>query len=329
MPLELGFRAASDHTTPKELKCCMSTEIVAGEEAKVKRKRWDTREDGRVYWGMRGDGRELWLPLETAKKRQADSDRRNDEYRKRKLAAAVKPENPRKRGEVRDDGMIFFSYSSIGGEVWVNADDFQRRCDKQTEARRKYAKENVELERERTKKWQAENPEKFKESHRASREKHRDERIRMTRDWRQKSKEHLQAYNKANRERDRKRLREWVKAKYQSDPKYALIVKVRGLTLRSIKTLGFKKKSTTAQILGCDWEEFQAHIESQFYGGMTWDSFQQKNHVGTSMVEIDHIIPISSAKNEEEVMKLSNHKNLRPLWWWENREKRDKIPDGV
>lgn len=308
----------------------MQNEIIITDGAdKVKRKRWDTREDGRVYWGMRGDGRELWLPLETAKKRQADSDRRNEEYRKRKLAKAVKPENPRKRGETREDGMIFFSYSNIGGEVWVDAEEFKRRCDKQTQARRKYAKENVEKERERTKKWQAENPEKLKASYQASAIKHRDKRYKATREWREQNKEHLQAYHKANRERDRKKLREWVKARYAADPKYALILKARGLMRHAFQRLGFKKTTKTAELLGCDWETLKQHIEDQFYDGMTWESFQQKNHIGTSMVEIDHIIPISSAKTEEDVIRLSHHTNLRPLWWWENREKRDKIPDGV
>lgn len=307
----------------------MNTEIVAGKQIEVKRKRWDTREDGKVFWGMRGDGREIWLPMETAKKRQADSDRRNDEYRERKLAKAVKPENPRKRGDVRDDGMIFFSYSNIGNEVWVTADEFQRRCDKQAQARKKYAKENVEAERLRTKKWQEENPEKFKASCRASAQKNRDERIRMTRDWRDRNREHLKAYYQANKDRSRKTLREWVRARYTSDPQYALIVKARTLIRHAFTRFGFKKKTKTAELLGCDWETLKRHIESQFYGDMTWESFQQKNHIGTSMVEIDHIIPISSAKTEEDVIRLSNHKNLRPLWWWENREKRDKILEGV
>jgi len=304
----------------------MRNEIIITDGAdKVKKKRWETREDGKVFWGMRGDGREIWLPVETAKKRQADSDRRNDDYRKRKLAKAVKPENPRKRGETRDDGMIFFSYSNVREEVWVNADDFQRLCDIQTQARKRYAKDNVEAERLRTKKWQEENPEKFKASHRASREKHREKRLQMTRDWRERNKEHLRAYYETNKDRSRKNLRRWVKARYAADPQYALIVKARTLIRHAFNRFGFKKKTKTEELLGCDWETLKRHIESQFYGGMTWESFQQKNHIGTSMVEIDHIIPISSAKTEEDVMRLSNHNNLRPLWWWENREKRDKI----
>jgi hypothetical protein len=305
----------------------MQNEIIITDGAdKVKKKRWDTREDGKVFWGMRGDGREIWLPVETAKKRQADSDRRNDEYRKRKLAKSVKPENPRKRGEMRDDGMIFFSYSNVGSEVWVTTDEFKRRCDIQTQARKRYAKDNVEAERLRTKKWQEENPEKFKASHRASREKHKEKRYQATRDWREQSKEHLKAYNKANRARDREKLKKWAKAKYASDPKYALISKVRRSTLYAISRFGFRKNCKTSIILGCDWETLQAHIESQFYNGMTWESFKDKNHTGTSMVEIDHIIPISSAKTEEDVIRLAHFSNLRPMWWWENREKRDKMP---
>jgi hypothetical protein len=308
----------------------MQNEIIITDVAdKVKKKRWDTREDGKVFWGMRGDGREIWLPVETAKKRQADSDRRNDEYRKRKLAKSVKPENPRKRGETRDDGMIFFSYSNVGSEVWVTTDEFKRRCDKQTQARKRYAKDNVEAERLRAKKWQEENPEKFKASHRASREKHREKRLQMTRDWRERNKEHLRAYYETNKDRSRKNLRRWVKARYASDPKYALISKVRRLTLYAISRFGFKKNCKTSIILGCDWETLQAHIESQFYDGMTWESFQEKNYTGTSMVEIDHIIPISSAKTEEDVIRLAHFSNLQPMWWWENREKRDKMPHSV
>ena len=308
----------------------MQNEIIITDGAdKVKKKRWDTREDGRIFWGTRGDGREIWLPMETAKKRQADSDRRNDEYRERKLAKAVKPENPRKRGDVRDDGMIFFSYSNVGNEVWVTADEFQRRCDKQAQARKKYAKENVEAERLRTKKWQEENPEKFKASYQASREKHKEKRLQMTRDWRERSKEHLKAYYKEHHKNNREKIRDKTRERYSSDPQYALIVKARCHISYAFKRLKFKKTSKTAKLLGCDWETLKQHIESQFYGGMTWESFQQKNHIGTSMVEIDHIIPISSAKTEEDVIRLSHHKNLRPLWWWENRDKRDKILEVV
>ena len=44
------------------------------------------------------------------------------------------------------------------------------------------------------------------------------------------------------------------------------------------------------------------------------------------MVDIDHIIPISTAKTEEEIIKLNHYSNLQPLCSYTNRViKRDKV----
>ena len=48
-------------------------------------------------------------------------------------------------------------------------------------------------------------------------------------------------------------------------------------------------------ILGCTWEELVVHLESKFDNGMTWSNRGEWH--------IDHIIPMSSAKNVEEVKK--------------------------
>lgn len=66
-------------------------------------------------------------------------------------------------------------------------------------------------------------------------------------------------------------------------------------------------------MLGCDWPTLKAHIESQFTGGMSWGRFAE--------IHIDHIVPLSSAKNEQELEALCHYTNLQPLWAKDNQRK--------
>jgi len=60
------------------------------------------------------------------------------------------------------------------------------------------------------------------------------------------------------------------------------------------------------------------YIENKFTIGMTWENY------GRGGWEIDHIIPISSAKTKEDVLKLCHYTNLQPLWWRDNLKKSNK-----
>ena len=86
-----------------------------------------------------------------------------------------------------------------------------------------------------------------------------------------------------------------------------------------IRRRGFTKSSKTCEILGCDWDTLKEHFEKQFDDKMSWE-----NH-GTYW-DIDHIIPVSSAKTEEDIIRLNHYTNLQPLESYYNRYvKRNKV----
>jgi hypothetical protein len=101
------------------------------------------------------------------------------------------------------------------------------------------------------------------------------------------------------------------------DPVFKLKRKMRHSLRGSFKRKGQNKNTQSQQILGADWEIVKKHFESLFTEGMTWDNMGEWH--------IDHIIPLSTAKLEEEILNLCNYKNLQPLWAKDNLEKSDKI----
>jgi hypothetical protein len=105
--------------------------------------------------------------------------------------------------------------------------------------------------------------------------------------------------------------------KEKEDPMSGLIQKMRQTIRKSFKRKGFTKNSNTYKILGISWEEFKPYFELLFQEGMTWDNQGEW--------EIDHIIPLSTAKSIEDVIRLCHYTNLQPLWKKDNKLKGDKI----
>lgn len=107
------------------------------------------------------------------------------------------------------------------------------------------------------------------------------------------------------------------------DSEYKFKCNVRRLIRLAFSNKGYSKTSKTNQILGCDWETLKIHIESKFDENMTWDN--QGNYW-----DIDHIIPLSVAKSQEETIKLNHYTNLQPLESNFNRNiKKDKVQDNM
>jgi len=79
-----------------------------------------------------------------------------------------------------------------------------------------------------------------------------------------------------------------------------------------------KKNYSSHKILGCEWEYFKQHIESQFEDGMAWG-----NH--GIYWELDHVMPISFAMTEDEIYQLNYYMNFQPLTCEENNKKSNNI----
>jgi hypothetical protein len=125
---------------------------------------------------------------------------------------------------------------------------------------------------------------------------------------------------KKNKDKVKKYVTEYQFERRKLDPIFKLSMDTRNLINQSFKrTLKgkYKKSKKTEEILGCTLLEFINHLESLFKKGMSIGNHGEWH--------IDHIIPISSAKNIKEVYKLNHYTNLQPLWASENLKKSNKI----
>lgn len=126
-------------------------------------------------------------------------------------------------------------------------------------------------------------------------------------------------YQKENWEWLSKYQQEYAKARLKSDPIYAIGRLARRRISIALRQAGYAKSTRTHEMLGCDYSHLVLHLESQFKDGMTWENRGEWH--------IDHIIPLASAKTEEEIIALCHYTNLQPLWAFENLSKGARIPD--
>jgi hypothetical protein len=112
-------------------------------------------------------------------------------------------------------------------------------------------------------------------------------------------------------------INEYNKEKKQTNPIFKMSSNVRVRIYRFLKKNNINKNNKTFQIIGCSPNQLKEHLEKKFVNGMTWEN-QGEWH-------IDHIIPLSSAKSIEEIIKLCHYSNLQPLWAKDNLKKGYKI----
>jgi hypothetical protein len=182
-----------------------------------------------------------------------------------------------------------------------------------SERGKKYVKENPKKVLEQQKKWRDKNPEWVYNRHKKWREENSELFNEIRRNWLNKNPEKRKEY----RENYKLRKHERRKERRDNDPVFNLTNRMRCRIWKYLNILEITKKNKTFDIIGCSPQFLKEHLETQFTDGMSWDN--------RSEWHIDHIIPLSSAKTEDELYKLCHYTNLQPLWAEDNLRKSNKI----
>lgn len=169
----------------------------------------------------------------------------------------------------------------------------EKNHDKRSETLKKYYLNNKEKELLRLKKYRIENSEKRKQT--------------------------VKNWYINNKEKSNETAKKWKQQNRLNNPMYKAWENLRSRTKDFLFNKNNFSKSKTLLIIGCTPDELKHHIENQFKTGMSWDNY------GFYGWHIDHIIPLSSAKDDEELLKLCHYSNLQPLWMLENLKKGNKI----
>ena len=191
---------------------------------------------------------------------------------------------------------------------------WQEHIDERKAYKTNYYKENHDEILARLKDKYYADHEKYLEKNRTNWQKHRDKRLERKREYYQENKTEIQ-----------KKKTAYTIKRLANDPIFKLKEQTRNLICNSFNRTGYKKGTKTEQILGCDFNTFVEYLLG------TWQANYGTEWNGEPY-HIDHIIPLATAKTEQDVIELCHYTNLQLLKPEDNLEKHDstewELPKG-
>lgn len=171
--------------------------------------------------------------------------------------------------------------------------------------------------------WNVKNKERKKVINKNWRDNNKERRRETDRKWQKKNKKRRNAYfkiynknwQKKNRLQHNKTTRENNKKRYHTDPLFKMKRILRSRLRIALKSKKWRKNSKFTVYIGCTSEELKKHMECLWQPGMSWENHSLHGW------HIDHIIPLASAKTEEEMIRLCHYTNLQPLWKEDHNKK--------
>ena len=164
----------------------------------------------------------------------------------------------------------------------------------------------------------------------------REQRLEYSKKYREKNADHYKELQRSYRLKNADKIRQqktiyartspvakaqrarYKKRRLERDPVFVLKERARKTIADSFLRRGYKKDSKSQEIIGCDWPTFTKHLFK------TWEKRYGTLYAGEDY-HIDHIIPLSEAKTEDEVIKLCHYTNLQLLRPSDNLSKSNKI----
>ena len=204
--------------------------------------------------------------------------------------------------------LVWKKYRDMNSEIIKNKkkDDYEKNKEKILNRVKKYREQNITIIREKDK---IRSREKYKNN------------PELNQSYYNKNKQFILEYKKTwaekNRQKIKEQKKEYIKNRNKNDFIFNLKNRMRSRLSSYLSKKGLSKENKTFEIVGCSPLELKEHLEKQFAIGMSWEN--------RSEWHIDHIIPLSSAKTEDELYKLCHYTNLQPLWAIDNIEKSNKI----
>lgn len=217
------------------------------------------------------------------------------------------------------------------------------------ECRAKYRLENKERIAQQRKEYEARHPGRHNEQsnrsyykrheyclkrHKEYRDSHKDEMAAYKKEWYAANKDYVKRKSKEYQEAHKEQIAEKHKEYYENnkaaifekrndkranDAMFRLQENARGMIRGSFNRMGTRKSGRTFEIIGMcgkDFTEYLIQTYKDMYG-QEWD--------GVESVHIDHIIPLATAKTEEDIFRLCHYTNLQLLKATDNLRKNDRL----
>jgi hypothetical protein len=195
--------------------------------------------------------------------------------------------------------------------------------EERSEYNRQYRLKNLERINEKQKIHRSKNRKAINAKAKEYSIKNQDKKKEYLKEYRKANKAEIKEYNASYRKNNKDKIKslicDWSRKQYKT-PIYRIKSAVKTQIHRWLKVVNGHKNKRTHEILGCNYEEFKQHLESQFLPWMNWDNYGKHNSTFNYGWDIDHIEPLSSATCEEDVIRLNHYTNLQPLCSHINRD---------